>query len=116
VRVKAGVVTRRRHKRVLKLTKGQFGARHALFKRAHEAMMKSLAYAYKDRRERKRDFRRLWIVRINAAVRAHGLTYGKFISGLRKAGVEVNRKILAEMAVRDQGAFAKLVEVAKVAL
>lgn len=116
MRVKAGVVTRRRHKRVLKLTKGQFGARHALFKRAHEAMMKSLAYAYKDRRERKRDFRRLWIVRINAAVRAHGLTYGKFISGLRKAGVEVNRKILAEMAVRDQGAFAKLVEVAKVAL
>jgi large subunit ribosomal protein L20 len=116
VRVKAGVVTRRRHKRVLKLTKGQFGARHALFKRAHEAMMKSLAYAYKDRRERKRDFRRLWIVRINAAARAHGLTYGKFISGLRKAGVEVNRKILAEMAVRDQGAFAKLVEVAKAAL
>jgi len=116
VRVKGGVVTRRRHKRVLKLTKGQFGARHALFKRAHEAMMKSLAYAYKDRRERKRDFRRLWIVRINAAARAHGLTYGKFISGLRKAGVEVNRKILAEMAVRDQGAFAKLVEVAKAAL
>ncbi len=116
MRVKAGVVTRRRHKRVLKLTKGQFGARHALFKRAHEAMMKSLAYAYKDRRERKRDFRRLWIVRINAAARAHGLTYGKFISGLRKAGVEVNRKILAEMAVRDQGAFAKLVEVAKAAL
>ncbi len=116
MRVKGGVVTRRRHKRVLKLTKGQFGARHALFKRAHEAMMKSLAYAYKDRRERKRDFRRLWIVRINAAARAHGLTYGKFISGLRKAGVEVNRKILAEMAVRDQGAFAKLVEVAKAAL
>ncbi len=116
MRVKAGVVTRRRHKRVLKLTKGQFGARHALFKRAHEAMMKSLAYAYKDRRERKRDFRRLWIVRINAAARAHGLTYGKFIFGLRKAGVEVNRKILAEMAVRDQGAFAKLVEVAKAAL
>jgi len=116
VRVKAGVVTRRRHKRVLKLTKGQFGARHALFKRAHEAMMKSLAYAYKDRRERKRDFRRLWIVRINAAARAHGLTYGKFISGLRKAGVEVNRKILAEMAVKDQKAFAELVEVAKAAL
>ncbi len=116
MRVKGGVVTRRRHKRVLKLTKGQFGARHALFKRAHEAMMKSLAYAYKDRRERKRDFRRLWIIRINAAARAHGLTYGKFISGLRKAGVEVNRKILAEMAVRDQGAFAKLVEVAKAAL
>ncbi len=116
MRVKAGVVTRRRHKRVLKLTKGQFGARHALFKRAHEAMMKSLAYAYKDRRERKRDFRRLWIVRINAAARAHGLTYGKFISGLRKAGVEVNRKILAEMAVKDQKAFAELVEVAKAAL
>ncbi len=116
MRVKGGVVTRRRHKRVLKLTKGQFGARHALFKRAHEAMMKSLMYAYIDRRTRKRDFRRLWIIRINAAARAHGLTYGKFISGLRKAGVEVNRKMLAEMAVKDQAAFAKLVEVARAAL
>lgn len=116
MRVKGGVVTRRRHKRVLKLTKGQFGARHALFKRAHEAMMKSLMYAYIDRRTRKRDFRRLWIIRINAAARAYGLTYGKFISGLRKAGVEVNRKILAEMAVKDQNAFAKLVEMAKAAL
>lgn len=116
MRVKGGVVTRRRHKRVLKLTKGQFGARHALFKRAHEAMMKSLMYAYIDRRTRKRDFRRLWIIRINAAARAHGLTYGKLISGLRRAGVEVNRKILAEMAVKDQNAFAKLVEMAKAAL
>ncbi|MCS7286202.1 MAG: 50S ribosomal protein L20 [Anaerolineae bacterium] len=116
MRVKGGVVTRRRHKRVLKLTKGQFGARHALFKRAHEAMMKSLMYAYIDRRTRKRDFRRLWILRINAAARLHGLTYREFISGLRKAGVEVNRKILAEMAVKDQGAFARLVEVAKAAL
>mgnify|MGYP001772758614 CR=1 FL=1 len=116
MRVKGGVVTRRRHKRVLKLTEGQFGARHALFKRAHEAMMKSLMYAYIDRRTRKRDFRRLWIVRINAAARAHGLTYGKFICGLRRAGVEVNRKMLAEMAVKDQAAFARLVEVAKAAL
>ncbi len=116
MRVKGGVVTRRRHKRVLKLTKGQFGARHALFKRAHEAMMKSLMYSYIDRRTRKRDFRRLWILRINAAARAHGLTYGKFICGLRKAGVEVNRKMLAEIAVKDQTAFAKLVEVAKAAL
>lgn len=116
MRVKGGVVTRRRHKRVLKLTKGQFGARHALFKRAHEAMMKSLMYAYIDRRTRKRDFRRLWIVRINAAARLHGLTYREFISGLRKAGVEVNRKILAEMAVKDQKAFANLVEMAKAAL
>jgi len=116
VRVKGGVVTRRRHKRVLKLTKGQFGARHALFKRAHEAMMKSLMYAYIDRRTRKRDFRRLWIVRINAAARAYGLTYGKLISGLRRAGVEVNRKMLAEMAVKDQNTFAKLVEMAKAAL
>jgi len=101
---------------VLKLTKGQFGARHALFKRAHEAMMKSLMYAYIDRRTRKRDFRRLWIVRINAAARAYGLTYGKLISGLRRAGVEVNRKMLAEMAVKDQNTFAKLVEMAKAAL
>lgn len=116
MRVKGGVVTRRRHKRVLKLTKGQFGARHALFKRAHEAMMKSLMYAYIDRRTRKRDFRRLWIVRINAAARAYGLTYGKLISGLRRAGVEVNRKMLAEMAVKDQNTFAKLVEMAKAAL
>ncbi len=101
---------------MLKLTKGQFGARHALFKRAHEAMMKSLMYAYIDRRTRKRDFRRLWIVRINAAARAYGLTYGKLISGLRRAGVEVNRKMLAEMAVKDQNTFAKLVEMAKAAL
>jgi len=101
---------------VLKLTKGQFGARHALYKRAHEAMMKSLAYAYRDRRNRKRDFRRLWITRINAAARMHGLSYSKLIYGLRKAGVEVDRKILADMAVNDATAFGQLVEVAKGAL
>lgn len=116
MRVKGGVVTRRRHKRVLKLTKGQFGARHALYRRAHEAMMKSLMYAYRDRRNRKRDFRRLWIVRINAAARQFGLSYSKFMYGLRKAGVEVDRKILADMAVNDTQAFGKLVELAKSAL
>jgi len=112
-RVKGGPRTRRRHKRVLKLTKGQFGARHALFRRAHEAMMKSLWYAYRDRRARKRDFRRLWITRINAAVRQHGLSYSQFIHGLRRAGVEIDRKVLADLAVRDAQAFSQLVQLAK---
>jgi len=116
VRVKGGIVTRRRHKKVLKLTKGQFGARHALYRRAHEAMMKSLMYAYRDRRNRKRDFRRLWITRINAAAREHGLSYSKFMCGLRKAGIGIDRKILAELAVKDKQAFGHLVEMAKAAL
>jgi len=101
---------------VLKLTKGQFGARHALYRRAHEAMMKSLMYAYRDRRNRKRDFRRLWITRINAAAREHGLSYSKFMCGLRKAGIGIDRKILAELAVKDKQAFGHLVEMAKAAL
>jgi len=112
-RVKAGVITRRRHKKVLALTKGQRATRHALYRRAHEAMLKSLSYAYAHRRKRKGDMRRLWISRVNAASRACGLTYGQFIDGLKKAGVEINRKILADMAVKEPEAFADLVTIAK---
>jgi len=112
-RVKGGPRTRRRHKKVLKLTKGQKGTKHALFRRAHEAMMKSLYYAYRDRRNRKRDMRRLWIARINAAARQCGLSYSRFMYGLKRAGVELDRKVLADMAVRDAAAFARLAEIAK---
>ncbi|MFB0545817.1 MAG: 50S ribosomal protein L20 [Anaerolineae bacterium] len=112
-RVKRGLRARRRHKKVLKLTKGQKGSKHALFRRANEAMLKSLWYAYRDRRARKRDFRRLWITRINAAARQSGLSYSRFMNGLREAGVGLNRKVLADMAVNDVEAFARLVEVAK---
>lgn len=112
-RVKGGPRTRRRHKKVLKLTKGQKGTKHALFRRAHEAMMKSLYYAYRDRRNRKRDMRRLWIARINAAARQCGLSYSRFMHGLKRAGVELDRKVLADMAVRDEAAFARLAEIAK---
>jgi large subunit ribosomal protein L20 len=112
-RVKRGVTARARHKSVLALTKGQKGTKHALYRRAHEAMMKSLAYAYRDRRDRKGDFRRLWIARINAAARQNGLSYSRLIGGLQAAGVAVNRKMLADLAVRDQAAFAQLVAVAK---
>lgn len=112
-RVKGGPRARRRHKKMLKLTKGQRGTRHALFRRANEAMLKSLHYAYRDRRNRKRDMRRLWIARINAAARQSGLSYSRFICGLKQAGVELDRKILAEMAIEDADAFAHLIEVAK---
>ena len=112
-RVKGGVVTRRRHKRILKLTEGQWGTKHRLFRRAHEAMMKSLWYAYRDRRQRKRDLRRLWIIRINAAARQNGLSYSKFIHGLKSANIELDRKMLADIAVRDAEAFSKLVEIAR---
>jgi large subunit ribosomal protein L20 len=112
-RVKGGTTTRRRHKKVLKQTKGQRGTKHTLYRRAHEAMLKSLSYSYRHRRERKRDMRRLWICRINAASRANGLSYSRFIAGLNEAGVEVNRKMLAELAVNDPTAFSKLVEMAK---
>ena len=115
-RVKGGPRARRRHKKVLKLTKGQKGTKHALYRRANEAMLKSLWYAYRDRRNRKRDFRRLWIARINAAARLNGLSYSRFMYGLGKAGVEIDRKILAELAVNDAEAFARLVEVARGAL
>jgi large subunit ribosomal protein L20 len=112
-RTKGGVVTRRRHKKILQLTRGQKGTKHRLFRRAHEAMMKSLHYAYEHRKERKADFRKLWITRINAASRLHGLSYNVFIHGLKLAGVDINRKMLADLAVREPTAFAALVAVAK---
>jgi large subunit ribosomal protein L20 len=112
-RVKGGVVTRRRHKKILKMTKGQWGTRHRLFKRANEAMMKSQWYAYRDRRTRRRDLRRLWIVRINAAARLNGMPYSRFIHGLKQANVELDRKILADIAVRDSDTFASLVSLAQ---
>jgi large subunit ribosomal protein L20 len=115
-RAKGGFHTRRRHKKVLKLTKGQKGPRKLLFRRANEAMMKSLWYAYRDRRDRKRDMRRLWIARINAATREHGLSYSRFIHGLKLANIRLDRKVLADMAVRDKKAFAQVVDMAKKAL
>ncbi|PDO09746.1 MAG: 50S ribosomal protein L20 [Candidatus Reconcilbacillus cellulovorans] len=112
-RVKGGYVTRRRHKRILKLAKGYYGAKHRVFKRAKEQVMKSLLYAYRDRRRRKRDFRRLWIIRINAAARLHGLSYSRFMHGLKLSGVDINRKMLADLAVRDAKAFGELADLAK---
>jgi len=116
MRVKGGPQTQRRHKKVLALTKGQRGTKNSLYRRANEAMMKSLAYAYRDRRNRKREFRRLWIARINAAARQNGLSYSKFIFGLQQAGVELDRKVLADMAVTDPTGFSKLAETAKASL
>ena len=112
-RVKGGPSARNRHKKVLKLTKGQWGTKHALFRRANEAMLKSLSYAYRDRRNRRRTMRRLWITRINAAARQSGLSYSRFMYGLKQAGVELDRKVLAQMAIEDTDAFAHLVELAK---
>ncbi len=112
-RVKGGTVTRRRHKKVLKLAKGYFGRKSKIFRPANQAVMKSLSYAYRDRRNKKREFRRLWIARINAAARQNGLSYSRFISGLKKSGVEVNRKVLADLAVHDAEAFSQLATVAK---
>jgi large subunit ribosomal protein L20 len=116
MRVKGGFVTRRRHKKILSMTKGQWGTRSKLFRRANEAMMKSYWYAYRDRRNRKRDFRRLWITRINAATRMHGLSYSRFMHGLKLAEVKLDRKALADLAVRDEAAFTAVVDVAKNAL
>ena len=116
MRVKGGPQTQRRHKKVLELTKGQRGSKHRLFKRANEAMMKSLSYAYRDRRNRKREFRRLWIARINAAARQNELSYSQFMHGLKEAGVELDRRVLADIAVHDASGFNQLVEVAKAAL
>jgi large subunit ribosomal protein L20 len=116
MRIKGGPQTQRRHKRVLALTKGQRGSKHRLFKRGNEAMMKSLEYAYRDRRNRKRDFRRLWITRINAATRENGMSYSQFMFGLKKAGVELDRRVLADIAVHDASAFGQLVETARAAL
>jgi large subunit ribosomal protein L20 len=102
-----------RHKKVLKFTKGQFGSRHRLFRRANEAMLKSLFYAFRDRRNRKRQFRRLWITRINAASRLNGLSYSQLIYGLKLANVQVDRKVMAGLAMHDANAFAQLAQVAK---
>lgn len=115
-RVKGGTVTRRRRKRILKLAKGYYGAKHLLFKTAKEQVMKSYTYAYRDRRQKKRDFRKLWITRINAAARMNGLSYSVFMNGLKVAGIEVNRKMLADLAVNDAQAFATLAQEAKKAL
>ena len=112
-RVKRGVTSHRRHKKVLALTKGHRATRHSLIRRANESMMKALSYAYAHRRERKGDMRRLWITRVNAASRAEGLTYGQLIHGLKRSGVEVNRKMLADMAVREPESFSNLVSVAR---
>jgi len=112
-RVKGGYVTRRRRNRMLKLAKGYWGAKHRLFKKAKEQVMRSWMYAYRDRRKRKRDFRRLWIVRINAAARQNGLSYSKLMHGLKLAGIEINRKMLADLAVNDINAFNTLAAAAK---
>jgi len=115
-RVKRGVIARARHKRVLKKAKGYYGARSKVFRVANQAVIKAGQYAYRDRRQRKRQFRALWIQRINAAARGHGLSYSRFINGLNRAGVEVDRKILADLAVHDAPAFEALAEQAKAAL
>lgn len=112
-RVKGALSTRKRRKRVLKLAKGFYGAKSKQFRTAKSAVMKSLNYAYVGRKLRKRDFRSLWITRINAAARISGLSYSKFMNGLKKTGIEINRKMLAEMAVNDEKAFIQLVETAK---
>src|SRR5919205_1022223 len=114
-RVKRGVTARRRHKKILDLAKGYRGARSKLFKTANEAVMHALSYAYRDRRTRKRDFRRLWIQRINAAARQHGLSYSQFIHGLQARGVALDRKSLAELAVYNPGEFARLAALAAAA-
>ena len=115
-RVKGGPNRYLHHKKVLKLTKGQFGTRSRLYRRANEAMLKSLWYAYRDRRVRKRDLRKLWITRINAAARMNGMPYSKFLYALKKANIDLNRKMLADLAVRDPQAFAAVVEKAKAAI
>ena len=115
-RVKGGNIHLKRRKKVLKLAKGYFGSKHKLYKTAKEQVMHSLKYAYRDRRQNKREMRKLWITRINAACRLNDISYSKFISGLNKAGIEVNRKMLSEIAINDEKAFANIVKVAKDAL
>ena len=112
-RVKTAIITRKKHKKILKRAKGYYGAKHYRFRTAKQAVMKSGAYAYVGRKDKKSNFRKLWIARINAAARQNGLTYSKMIAGLKKANVVVNRKMLAELAVNDAEAFAKIAEVAK---
>lgn len=115
-RVKRGMMTRKRHNNVLKRAKGYWGSRHSQYKQAHEAVMHAAQYAYRDRRVRKRDFRRLWIARINAACRAQGVTYSRFINGLTRAGITVDRKVMADLAVNDPTGFTALVQQASQAL
>lgn len=115
-RVKTGVVRRRRHKKILKLARGFFSARHKHFRKAKEQLERSLCYAYRDRRQKKRDFRRLWIIRINAGCRLNDISYSKFMYGLKKANIELDRKILASIAMSDAEAFKAIVEKAKAAL
>ena len=115
-RVKRGVTARRRHKAILKMARGHKGLRHKVFRRANESVLHALDYAYRHRRERKGQFRRLWIIRINAAAREHDLFYGRFMNGLSKAGVDLDRKVLADLAVREPSAFATIAEQAKAAL
>ncbi len=112
-RVKRGVTARARHKKILKLAKGYWGTKSKLFRRANEQVMKSLSYATRDRKQRKRDFRKLWIARINAAARVNGMSYSTLINGLKKAGIMVNRKMLADLAINDGAAFSQLVATAK---
>lgn len=112
-RVKGGTVTRKRRKKVLKLAKGYYGSKHTLYKVANQQVMKSLMYAFRDRRQKKRDFRKLWITRINAAARMNGLSYSRLMHGLKLAGIEVNRKMLAELAISDTAAFTELANAAK---
>lgn len=115
-RVKTGVVRRRRHKKVLKLARGFYSGRRKHFRKAKEQLERSLVYAYRDRKQKKRDFRRLWIIRINAACRLNGMNYSTFMNGLKKAGIELDRKILADMAMNDAAAFTTLAQQAKSAL
>ena len=115
-RVKGAMMTRKRRKKILKLSKGYFGAKSKLFRTANEAVMKSLRYAYIGRKQKKRDFRRLWITRISAACKQNGVNYSRFMNGLKKSGIEINRKMLADLAVNDSAAFSALVETAKAAL
>jgi len=115
-RTRTGIVRRRRHKKVLKLTKGQWGTRSKNFKRANEAMMRSLWYAYRDRRQRRRQLRRLWIQRINAAARMNGMKYSHLVNGLKRAGIELDRKTLASIAIQDGETFGKIVDLARQSL
>lgn len=116
MRVKGGTVTRRRHKKIIKMTKGQYGTRGRLYRRSNEAMMKSLWYAYRDRRQRRRDLRKLWIIRINAAARQNGMTYSRLIYALKQADIELDRKVLAYMAVHDPDGFSAVVDAASEAV
>ncbi len=112
-RVKGGYTTRQRRKKVLRLAKGYYGSKRTLYRTANEQVMRSLRYSYRDRKQRKREFRKLWITRINAAARNEGMSYSRLMNGLNKAGVEVNRKMLADLAVNDPASFSKFVEIAK---